>query len=61
MLKFAIFDHLDSDGGPLGQFFQNRLRLIELIEQSGFHAYHSTARVCYGPISDIRRPASSTA
>ena len=40
MLKFAIFDHLDSDGGPLGQFFENRLRLLELIEQSGFHAYH---------------------
>jgi alkanesulfonate monooxygenase SsuD/methylene tetrahydromethanopterin reductase-like flavin-dependent oxidoreductase (luciferase family) len=40
MMKFAIFDHLDSDGGPLGQFFENRLRLLELIEQSGFHAYH---------------------
>ena len=40
MLTFAIFDHLDSDGGPLGQFFENRLRLLQLIEQSGFHAYH---------------------
>jgi len=40
MLKFAIFDHLDSDGGPLGQFFENRLRLLGLIEQSGFHGYH---------------------
>ena len=40
MLTFAIFDHLDSDGGPLRQFFENRLRLLELIEQSGFHAYH---------------------
>lgn len=40
MLKFAIFDHLDSDGGPLGQFFENRLRLLQLIEQSGFHTYH---------------------
>ena len=28
MLTFAVFDHLDSDGGPLGQFFEHRLRLI---------------------------------
>src|SRR4029078_7229516 len=40
MIKFAIFDHLDSDGGPLGQFFENRLLLLELIEHSGFHGYH---------------------
>jgi hypothetical protein len=36
VLKFAIFDHLDSDGGPLGRFFEERLRLLELIERSGF-------------------------
>ena len=40
MLNFAIFDHLDSDGGPLGRFFEERLRLLELIERSGFHGYH---------------------
>lgn len=40
MLNFAIFDHLDSDGGPLGRFFEKRLRLLELIERSGFHGYH---------------------
>ena len=40
MLKFAIFDHLDSDGGPLGGFLENRLRLLELIERTGFEAYH---------------------
>ena len=40
MLNFAIFDHLDSDGGPLGRFFEDRLRLLELIERSGFHGYH---------------------
>ena len=40
MLKFAIFDHLDSDGGPLGGFLENRLRLLELIERTGFQAYH---------------------
>jgi alkanesulfonate monooxygenase SsuD/methylene tetrahydromethanopterin reductase-like flavin-dependent oxidoreductase (luciferase family) len=40
VLNFAIFDHLDSDGGPLGRFFEKRLRLLELIERSGFHGYH---------------------
>jgi alkanesulfonate monooxygenase SsuD/methylene tetrahydromethanopterin reductase-like flavin-dependent oxidoreductase (luciferase family) len=40
VLNFAIFDHLDSDGGPLGRFFEERLRLLELIERSGFHGYH---------------------
>ncbi len=40
MLNFAIFDHLDSDGGPLGRFFEERLRLLELIERSGFYGYH---------------------
>jgi alkanesulfonate monooxygenase SsuD/methylene tetrahydromethanopterin reductase-like flavin-dependent oxidoreductase (luciferase family) len=40
VLNFAIFDHLDTDGGPLGRFLEDRLRLLELIEQAGFHAYH---------------------
>jgi alkanesulfonate monooxygenase SsuD/methylene tetrahydromethanopterin reductase-like flavin-dependent oxidoreductase (luciferase family) len=40
VLNFAIFDHLDSDGGPLGRFFEKRLRLLELIERSGFRGYH---------------------
>ncbi|MGH6665687.1 MAG: LLM class flavin-dependent oxidoreductase [Pseudolabrys sp.] len=40
MLDFAVFDHLDSNGAPLGRFFDERLKLIELIEKSGFHAYH---------------------
>ena len=40
MLKFGIFDHLDTDGSPLGSFLDNRLRLLELIEQASFQAYH---------------------
>jgi alkanesulfonate monooxygenase SsuD/methylene tetrahydromethanopterin reductase-like flavin-dependent oxidoreductase (luciferase family) len=40
MLKFAIFDHLDSSGAPLGTFFEERLRLVESIEQGGFAGYH---------------------
>lgn len=40
MLDFAIFDHLDTNGAPLGSFLDERLRLIEIIEQAGFGAYH---------------------
>lgn len=40
MLGFGIFDHLDSNGAPLGSFLEERLRLVELIEQEGFAGYH---------------------
>jgi len=47
VLKFSVFDHLDSNGAALGSFLEQRLRLLELIEQSGFHGFqlaehHST-------------------
>jgi alkanesulfonate monooxygenase SsuD/methylene tetrahydromethanopterin reductase-like flavin-dependent oxidoreductase (luciferase family) len=40
VLEFAIFDHLDSNGAPLGSFLEERLKLIEEIERAGFGAYH---------------------
>src|SRR3569832_352810 len=40
MLKFAIFDHLDSSGAPLGKFFEERLQLIEAIDRGGFAGFH---------------------
>ena len=40
MLEFGIFDHLDSNGLPLGEFFEQRLRLIEQTERHGFYGYH---------------------
>ena len=40
MLKFGIFDHLDSDGQELGALLANRLALVELIEQEGYSGYH---------------------
>jgi len=40
VLQFGIFDHLDSDGRPLGDFFRRRLDLIALIEAGGFAGYH---------------------
>src|SRR5262249_46002586 len=39
-MKFGIFDHMDRAGSDLGRQFDQRLRLIELYEQAGFHAYH---------------------
>ncbi len=40
MLKFGVFDHLDSDGGPLDALYESRLGLVELMEQEGYFAYH---------------------
>lgn len=40
MLKFGIFDHLDSDGQDLGAMLESRLALVELIELEGFSGYH---------------------
>jgi alkanesulfonate monooxygenase SsuD/methylene tetrahydromethanopterin reductase-like flavin-dependent oxidoreductase (luciferase family) len=40
VLEFGVFDHLDSNGLPLGDFFEQRLRLIEQIERHGFYGYH---------------------
>ncbi|HKV15752.1 MAG TPA: LLM class flavin-dependent oxidoreductase [Reyranella sp.] len=39
-MKFGVFDHMDRAGGDVGRQFADRLRLIELYEKSGFHAYH---------------------
>lgn len=40
MLTFSIFDHLDSNGAPLGDFLEQRLQLAALVERSGFAGYH---------------------
>ena len=39
-MKFGVFDHMDRAGADLGRQFEDRLRLIELYEGAGFHAYH---------------------
>lgn len=39
-MHFGIFDHLDRSGAPLGQQYEDRLRLIEHYEAAGFHAYY---------------------
>src|SRR5579872_5751247 len=40
MMKFGIFDHMDRGRSDIGRQFDERLRLIELYEKAGFHAYH---------------------
>ena len=39
-MRFGIFDHLDDGGVPLGQLFEERLRLIEIYDRAGFYGYH---------------------
>ena len=40
MLQFGIFDHLDSDGTPLGDMLEMRLKLVELMDREGFYGFH---------------------
>ncbi len=39
-MHFGVFDHLDNSGAPLAQFFEDRLRLMELYDTAGFYCYH---------------------
>ncbi len=39
-MKFGIFDHIDDDGGDPSDQLAGRLRLAELYDRLGFHAYH---------------------
>jgi alkanesulfonate monooxygenase SsuD/methylene tetrahydromethanopterin reductase-like flavin-dependent oxidoreductase (luciferase family) len=39
-MKFGVFDHMDRGAGDLAAQYESRLRLIELYDRLGFHAYH---------------------
>src|ERR1700733_3874433 len=39
-MKFGVFDHLDRDNQPLGDYYRARLEIIEAYDRLGFHAYH---------------------
>ena len=39
-MKFGIFDHLDNDHLPMNQYYEERLKVIELYDKFGFHAWH---------------------
>ena len=46
-MKFGVFDHVDRGDLPLAQHYEDRLRLTEVYDREGFHAYqiaehHST-------------------
>lgn len=40
-IKFGVFDHLDASGEPLGEFYEERLRLVEAYDRAGLYAYHT--------------------
>jgi len=40
MLAFGVFDHVDHSGAPLRQFYEDRLKLVELYDRLGFYCYH---------------------
>jgi alkanesulfonate monooxygenase SsuD/methylene tetrahydromethanopterin reductase-like flavin-dependent oxidoreductase (luciferase family) len=39
-MKFGVFDHMDRAMTPLGEQYENRLKLIEAYDRLDFHAYH---------------------
>jgi alkanesulfonate monooxygenase SsuD/methylene tetrahydromethanopterin reductase-like flavin-dependent oxidoreductase (luciferase family) len=40
-MEFGIFDHLDNEQQtPLGQYYEERLKVIEMYDRLGFHSYH---------------------
>lgn len=39
-LEFGIFDHLDRNDLPLADYYEERLKVIEAFDRSGFYAYH---------------------
>jgi alkanesulfonate monooxygenase SsuD/methylene tetrahydromethanopterin reductase-like flavin-dependent oxidoreductase (luciferase family) len=40
-MQFGVFDHLDKSDLPLGEFYENRLRLAEVYDQIGIYALHT--------------------
>jgi len=39
-MEFGVFDHLDHSGRPLGDFYADRLKLVEAYDRAGFYGYH---------------------
>jgi len=39
-MEFGVFDHVDSNGLPLADFYEARLQLVEVYDRGGFYAYH---------------------
>ena len=39
-IAFGVFDHLDHSGAPLRDFYEDRLKLLEVYDRLGFYCYH---------------------
>jgi alkanesulfonate monooxygenase SsuD/methylene tetrahydromethanopterin reductase-like flavin-dependent oxidoreductase (luciferase family) len=39
-MKFGVFDHVDRGNSSLAELYEGRLKLAEIYDRSGFHAYH---------------------
>jgi alkanesulfonate monooxygenase SsuD/methylene tetrahydromethanopterin reductase-like flavin-dependent oxidoreductase (luciferase family) len=39
-MEFGIFDHLDRTGPSLRDYYEDRLKIAEAYDRSGFYAYH---------------------
>jgi alkanesulfonate monooxygenase SsuD/methylene tetrahydromethanopterin reductase-like flavin-dependent oxidoreductase (luciferase family) len=39
-MEFGVFDHVDRGAEPLHEYYENRLKLIELYDRLEFYSYH---------------------
>jgi alkanesulfonate monooxygenase SsuD/methylene tetrahydromethanopterin reductase-like flavin-dependent oxidoreductase (luciferase family) len=39
-MEFGIFDHVDASRSPQADYYEERLKSVELYDRLGFHAYH---------------------
>ena len=58
MVQFGIFDHIEGmPGTDMGQLLRDRLDLIKMADQAGFHAYHLAEHhgtdLCMAPNQEI--------
>jgi alkanesulfonate monooxygenase SsuD/methylene tetrahydromethanopterin reductase-like flavin-dependent oxidoreductase (luciferase family) len=58
MVQFGIFDHIEGmPGTEMGQLYRDRLDLIKMADQAGFHAYHLAEHhgtdLCMAPSQEI--------
>ncbi len=40
MIEIGVFDHLDRGAAPLGELYENRLKLVEAYDRLGIRTYH---------------------
>ncbi len=45
-MEFGVFDHLDRNGLPLKEFYEQRLGFAEAYDRGGFYCYHMAEHHC---------------